>query len=395
MLWYGGSGGAELHTARLAAALRSRGHWIGVLILSNPRETSLALHDLGVPFCEFDLRRGRQVSWVVSAVRRALDEVDPDIVILPHNDFLVALLRAAGCRRLLVAMEHGAALMWHRLPTMRKLAYLVFRCLGSRILVGEIAVSSFASANLQTLPHAPVAVASNGVDTRLFEPTYRSTGCRHSLASDGASPLVFAVGSRLVDGKGVDIALEAIARLNRSAPGARAVLRIAGDGPDRQRLQRLVSDLGIGGRVEFYGVVHDMPAFWAAADVAIHVPDRFVESFGLSPAEAVACGCRAIVADAPAAREVLADCPAVSFVPLGDVLATREQLAREVVRGPVSDEERRAYHDWIDGRLSMERAADRYEAILSEWIGKGPRHGRNSPSHASNYAQIPVGRDDH
>jgi len=65
-------------------------------------------------------------------------------------------------------------------------------------------------------------------------------------------PVVLSVG-RLVPGKGFEELLRAFALLRRDVP--QALLRIAGDGADRLRLEGLAADLGLRDAVEFLGFV--------------------------------------------------------------------------------------------------------------------------------------------
>jgi colanic acid/amylovoran biosynthesis glycosyltransferase len=78
-----------------------------------------------------------------------------------------------------------------------------------------------------------------GVDLRVFAPS-------------GAPPThdVTAVG-RLVEKKGFDVLVRALARL----PEPRPSCRIVGDGPERVALERLVRELGLAGSVRFLGAL--------------------------------------------------------------------------------------------------------------------------------------------
>jgi glycosyltransferase involved in cell wall biosynthesis len=86
--------------------------------------------------------------------------------------------------------------------------------------------------------------------------------------------------SRLAPEKGVDVAISAC-RL------ARLPLVVAGDGPDRESLERLAG----GGDVRFVGRVDDreLERLRAGARVAL-VPSRSAETFGIAAAEAMAAG---------------------------------------------------------------------------------------------------------
>jgi glycosyltransferase involved in cell wall biosynthesis len=95
---------------------------------------------------------------------------------------------------------------------------------------------------------------------------------------------------RLVPNKGCGILIRAIANL----PGVR--LQILGEGPERPRLERLVRDLDLGGRVEFPGwrSSSEVRGYLAGARV-LAIPALWPEPFGLVALEAYASG-RPVVA---------------------------------------------------------------------------------------------------
>jgi phosphatidylinositol alpha-1,6-mannosyltransferase len=99
---------------------------------------------------------------------------------------------------------------------------------------------------------------------------------------------------RVVRGKGIDIALHAVKILIERGISCRYV--IGGDGPEREHLQRLASDLGVRDNVHFAGYVSE-PDKWLllrSADVFV-MPSRVDtsehhEGFGIAFIEANACG---------------------------------------------------------------------------------------------------------
>jgi glycosyltransferase involved in cell wall biosynthesis len=97
-----------------------------------------------------------------------------------------------------------------------------------------------------------------------------------SVAAGGYALVV----SRLAAEKGVDVAIDAC-RI------AGVPLRIAGDGPERARLQARAA----GGDVSFLGHVpaSELAALRAGASIAL-VPSRSAETFGIAAAEAMAAG---------------------------------------------------------------------------------------------------------
>lgn len=160
---------------------------------------------------------------------------------------------------------------------------------------GLLAVSSAMRGDMVALgmPAGGVRVHHTGVDLDRFAP-----GDRAALKGElgVAGPLVVSLGA-LIPRKGHDIVVEAM----RQLPGA--TLLIAGEGPERGRLEALARSLG--DRVRLLGSVPhaDLPRLLAAADVMALASS----SEGLANAwvEALACGTPIVIADAGGAREVV------------------------------------------------------------------------------------------
>ena len=90
---------------------------------------------------------------------------------------------------------------------------------------------------------------------------------------------------------GIDTLIEAFALL-RKRIRRRTRLLVAGEGPDRSKLERLAADRGIADSVEFKGwLSHDqLPSFLNGLDVFCALSRLDSESFGVAPLEASACG---------------------------------------------------------------------------------------------------------
>ena len=109
-----------------------------------------------------------------------------------------------------------------------------------------------------------------------------------------SKPFVAGMG-RFRHQKGFDLLISAFARL----PGLSAEWRLVliGDGPERERLQRQVTDLGIGNVAMFTGALTDpFPALRRAKFFVL--PSRW-EGFGNVIVEAMACGLPVIAFDCP------------------------------------------------------------------------------------------------
>jgi glycosyltransferase involved in cell wall biosynthesis len=114
------------------------------------------------------------------------------------------------------------------------------------------------------------------------------------------------VASRLAPEKGLEVAIEACA-------AAGVPLRIAGDGPERRRLEELAEgrDVTFLGRLDVPGVEAEL----AGAAVAL-APSRAAETFGLSAVEAMALGVPVVASRTGALADLLPD---AALVPPGDV----------------------------------------------------------------------------
>ena len=146
-----------------------------------------------------------------------------------------------------------------------------------------------------------------------------------ALLADPATASYAICSARLAADKGVDVAIEACAQ-------AGIALVVTGDGPDEAALRELAARCGAD--VRFTGRVSDdeLARLRAAAGLAI-VPSRFAETFGLSAAEAMACGLPVAATRVGALPDLLPD---ADMVPPGDVGALASLVAAcfgDVARG--------------------------------------------------------------
>lgn len=113
------------------------------------------------------------------------------------------------------------------------------------------------------IPRENMRVISNGVDIDLF-----SKACPNFRAESGAGnrPIVGMIG-RLVTAKGPDIFLKAATGVLRDFP--EAIFVLVGDGPDRERLEKVAKSLAVGASVIFAGRRDDMPSIYASLDVMV------------------------------------------------------------------------------------------------------------------------------
>jgi phosphatidylinositol alpha-1,6-mannosyltransferase len=179
----------------------------------------------------------------------------------------------------------------------------------------------------------PSVVVPPGVDTDRFVPLddEQRHAARQRLGLPAQGRLVVSV-SRLVPRKGMDVLIEAAARLAPSRPDL--CVAIAGGGRDSDRLARLVA--ASGAPVRLLGRVphEDLPALYGCGDVfAMLCRNRWAgleqEGFGIVFLEAAAAGVPQVAGDSGGAAEAVVDGETGEVVRHpGDVDAVVAALAR-------------------------------------------------------------------
>jgi glycosyltransferase involved in cell wall biosynthesis len=144
-----------------------------------------------------------------------------------------------------------------------------------------------------------------GVDTAWFSP---GDSGPDDWADAGDQLIVTA--RRLSPRTGVLELVEAMSAVTAQRPGVR--LAILGDGLMRKQIQDLVTAANLSGAVKLLGRVHDedLRAWYRRADLAV-TPTQELEGFGLSTAEAMACGTMPLVTPIGANPELVQELPEI------------------------------------------------------------------------------------
>lgn len=146
--------------------------------------------------------------------------------------------------------------------------------------------------NLVRLPHF--------INTSRFRPDEAMRRQTRS-AMNVSQRFVLLTVSQLIEEKGVEVAVRALAELPEQV-----TLWIIGDGPDKERLQRLVAELKLDGRVQLLGLQRQVQPFMQAADCYL-CPSLWAEAAGLVNLEAQACAQPVIASRIGGIPEYVAD----------------------------------------------------------------------------------------
>ncbi len=292
------TGGANRVVVETLALLASAGH-----------EVALAYWDgqgseVSCPFYQFSLASGD--SMLHSRWQEIVREFRPDIVQLhqiDHPFFLhaagqgVPMVRflhdqswfcSAGDRMLngyeACHRAHGAACLWHHYAS---------GC-GGRNPSGNLSRWQRVQRNITLGRQQHFQVASEFMAQGLMENGFSRSAidvvllyARAPKVSGEVVPGRIVVASRLVPAKGVHLLVKAMAAIEDET----CTLAIAGDGPERGRLEALTEQLGLEKRIRFMGEISpdEVDAELSAAEVVV-TPTLRPEPFGLIGPEAMAHG---------------------------------------------------------------------------------------------------------
>jgi len=174
----------------------------------------------------------------------------------------------------------------------------------------------------------------------------------------------------LEERKGHRFLLEAAAELKRQ--GRRLKYRIAGDGSQREKLERLAQSMGLQQDVEFLGFVSDVPAFLSAIDIFV-LPSLF-EGLGVAVLEAMAAARPVVASDTGGLRELVADGETGLLAAPGDSIA----LARAIAQLASQPERMRAMgasgRARVEKYFTMEKMARENESYYYDLL-EGPVSG--------------------
>ncbi len=343
-------GGLFRHVLDLAAAQAALGQRVGIVCAANGdalTETRLlavapklllGLHRL--PMAR-DIGLGDYRAWrQVVALSREL-AVD---VLHGHGakGGAYARLAASAAKKQTPGLQcfytpHGGSL--HYPPT--TLAGQFYGALERRLETwtdGILFESQFAADRYATqigVPQCSTKVVTNGLLATEFLP----------LTSDtNAADFVYVGELRML--KGVDVALEALAIVNKER---RATAVFAGDGPDAEKFKRQAQSLGLADLVTFPGMMRAREAF--AMGRVLLVPSR-AESLPYIVLEAVAAGLPLLATNVGGIPEIIAE-PFGPLLPPGDSPALANAMLGALATPKALQDNAKALREAIRDRFSV------------------------------------------
>jgi glycosyltransferase involved in cell wall biosynthesis len=382
-------GGVERVALRLAANWQADGAEVTV-VLGREEGAGRITEAAGLTYRGYRswVRTGAfETLWMIICLYRYLNRERADVLFCPGNTYTVV---AAAMRLLLgrrcppTVAKISNDLRRTDLPAPARLAYRLWTRAHGLFIDRFVALAE---------PMAPEIVEETGVDRgrvsvipdpALTEAEFASLAAieRRPCPRDGA--LLLGVG-RLVGQKNFALLLRAFAA---HAPGQDRLL-IAGEGPERPRLERLAATLGIASRVTFAGHCDDVPALLREADV--FVLSSAYEGVPAAIVEALSAGMPIVATDCSGSIGWLTGFGRDGVVvPPGNVEALGRALRNiRDLPPPTAEGRLRA------ARFTLERGAGSYLAVFALALealrsGGGRASAASSPSPAKAGLKPPV-----
>ena len=334
--------GSTVSLSHIATGLASRGHYAELLV--GEEELGQLARSRGIPVTVLPTRNTGLAE--IRALRRALSASRSQVVIADRpRDLRLATMAALG---------KGIALIYrYNVSRPRPPSDLVTRLSYLRVAATVFRSGGGAEQVLRAAPfmaRRPYRVITGGVDTSLFYPDPSSGERFRETHRLGDGPLLLAVGALMPEKRYPEM-FEMVSRLPGPPP-----LFVCGEGRLEGELKALARDLNID--VRFLGFVPppELRAAFAAATVVVHACQ--VETFGLSVAEAMACGRPVVVAEGGAMVDVVGDAGIV--VAGSDHAAFGEQVGRALADPLIRARLGAAAHARSIARFSVESMVAEY-----------------------------------
>ena len=279
--WSLGIGGIETMLVNIANAQANQGADVSIVIINDQVNEQLKRTISPNVDCFFLGRKSGSRSLLpVLKLNKILWQKHPDVIHC-HLESIITII-AKPFRKRCCLTKHSTGSQG--VPSARILSeyYKVF------------AISNSVKQYLWEQCKIESVVVENGIIPEFFEKRLY-----HPLNLNMPVRIVM-VGRLLTEVKGQDILIKALTKLKDCV-----VLDIIGDGPDKEKLKRLVKDLILDDKVHFLGAKDQQELYKLMKDYDIYVMASNVEGFGLTVAEAMASKLPVIVSDIEGPKEIV------------------------------------------------------------------------------------------
>jgi glycosyltransferase involved in cell wall biosynthesis len=295
--------------------------------------------------------------FVIAALMRRLQPALVHTHLIHGDCYGIAAAWLTGCRSI-VSTRHNDDSFRRRLPV-RAMSQLLAKRLCRLIAISNW-VGQFAR-QVERIPAEKIVTIYYGLEPLRLSHPERSLRAEFGYADQD---IVLGIPARLVEQKGHGCLIEAFAQARTETQHLK--LLIAGEGPLRPELEKLVREKNLADAVCFTGYRHDIGDILAGIDVFVH-PSLW-EGFGLSILEAMAMGKPVLATRVSAIPELVGDAgilvPAREPLPLAKAITT---LARDgALRGRLGQQARERWERHFSLETMVRQTASVYDAVLRQ-----------------------------
>ena len=216
----------------------------------------------------------------------------------------------------------------------------------------------------QGVPADRIRVIYNGIDMAGLQHLRPLADVRADLGLTDGQPVI-GVAAHLTPKKGQRYVIEATALLKESRPDLLCYL--IGEGGQREELEGLAQELGVGDRVRFLGFRHDAVDLMQAIDVMV-LPSVAKEGLGVCLIEASALGKPVIGSDAPGIDEAIARDETGLLVEPGRADALAAAIGRLLSDADLRQRMGEAGRARARERFALDRMVEDTEALYYEML---------------------------
>jgi glycosyltransferase involved in cell wall biosynthesis len=347
--------GTESQLLALIRSLDRRRFAPSLVLLHGDDDLSRELSPRDCPVLPLQLRSlgSRQSARAAASLSRHLRQERIDIVqtyFLDSTYFGVPVARLNGIRRVLRVRNN----LGHWLtPRHRVLGQIMGRLVDATLTNCEPARQAVLDA--EGGQARKVVVLENGVDVERFQSIESPRmPIRHVGAIANLRPV-----------KGVDLLIRAATKLVSRHPNLQ--FHVAGEGPQRPDLERMIAESGLTDRFHLRGAIADIPAFLGSLDMVV-VPS-LAEGMSNAVLESMAAGRPIVATDVGANRRLLDEGQCGQLVPAGDVDALargmEQLLTNAVLSEQLADRARRRARTVYSREAMIARFEQFYERLCA------------------------------
>jgi len=257
--------------------------------------------------------------FLINKIRRFITRHNIDVLHChQYTPYAYGVLGAAFSKCKIIFTEHGRFY-----PDQRKIKRVFVNPFLNLLTDYVTAISSAtrdALAEFENFPRDKIKIVYNGIDDSRFLGTQESN-LKKSLGI-GQNAYILGTVARLDEIKNQPMMIRALKMIQQSYP--ETYLIIVGDGPEREYLEALASQLQLASHIVFTGFREDAHLFYKIMDVFLLT--SFSEGTAMTLLEAMAAGLPCIATKVGGNPEIVKDCETGYIISSGDEQKLAEKI---------------------------------------------------------------------